>query len=344
MAFQQSALRIIPYAVDYMSLNFVRANLIPLLLSLEKYFQDNIQRQVELLVAVAHLSDRCDAPTLQYLLTVSSICNSLHPSIVHSKSRKSPTSRVYKDLEHLGLVQRILHTDVSRLSDPLVISHHLLNPLILGLALPEMTSAHFDDVMSSIRILLDIIEQIRYENDDAGLKRNGSGRLWNRRVSMSSSHLPRLLVTAARPSFSGDSRKMSFLSADGRLEDRGRRESNQSKSSCESDMSILIGNGSDLSDESGIQTAHKGRRKSWLEGYMNSMSLEQNSSNDNARSLDKPRRSAHERRSIRHHHSARTHSTRSPHKDDFIDCKLQQQPARPNSFTNLGHNLVSFWC
>uniref|UniRef100_A0AC34GKC6 Uncharacterized protein n=1 Tax=Panagrolaimus sp. ES5 TaxID=591445 RepID=A0AC34GKC6_9BILA len=120
-----------------------------------------------------------------------------------------------------------------------------------------MTSAHFDDVMSSIRILLDIVEQIRYENDDAGLKRNDSGRLYNRRVSMSSSHLPRLLVTAARPSFSGDSRKMSFLSADGRLEDRGRRESNQSKSSCESDMSILIGNGSELSDESGIVTAQR---------------------------------------------------------------------------------------
>uniref|UniRef100_A0A914R723 Protein kinase domain-containing protein n=1 Tax=Panagrolaimus davidi TaxID=227884 RepID=A0A914R723_9BILA len=323
---KQTSLRIIPYSVDYMSLGFVRSKLIPLLLTMEKYFQDNIQRQVELLVAVAHLSDRCDSATLQYLLTVSSVCNSLHPSIVHSKSR---------------LVQRILHTDVSRLTDPLVITHHLLNPLILGLALPEMTSAHFDDVMSSIRILLDIVEQIRYENDDAGLKRNDSGRLYNRRVSMSSSHLPRLLVTAARPSFSGDARKMSFLSADGRLEDRGRRESNQSKSSCESDMSILIGNGSELSDESGIVTAQRGRRKSWLEGYMHSMSLEQNNPGDTARSLDKPRRSTHERRSIRHHHSARTHSHRSSQKDDFIDCKLQQQqPARPNSFTNLGHNLA----
>ncbi|KAE9556277.1 hypothetical protein FO519_000460 [Halicephalobus sp. NKZ332] len=319
---KQAALKIIPYAVDYMPLSFVRNKLISLFLSMEKYFQENTNRQVELLIAVAHLSDRCDAPTLQYLLTVSSVCNSLHPSIVHSKSR---------------LVQRILHTDVSRLTDPLIITHHLLNPLILGLALPELTSAHFDDVMSSIRILLDIVEQLRYESDDAGAKRNESGRLYNRRVSMSSSHLPRLLVTAARPSFSGDNRKMSFLSADGRLEDRGRRESNQSKSSFESDMSILIGNGSDLSDESGIVTAQRGRRKSWLEGCAHSMSLEQ-SNPESTRAMEH-RRSAHGHE-IRHHQSARARSSRSPIASEFIDCKLQQQPARPNSFTNLGHNLA----
>ena len=85
---KQASLKIIPYAVDYMPLSFVRSKLIPLFLSMEKYFQENVNRQVELLIAVAHLSDRCDAPTLQYLLTVSSVCSSLHPSIVHSKSSK----------------------------------------------------------------------------------------------------------------------------------------------------------------------------------------------------------------------------------------------------------------
>uniref|UniRef100_A0A7E4VCE4 Protein kinase domain-containing protein n=1 Tax=Panagrellus redivivus TaxID=6233 RepID=A0A7E4VCE4_PANRE len=325
---KQSALKAIPASVDYMSFTFVRSKLIPLLLSMEAYFQDNIQRQVDLLTAVAHLSDRCDAPTLQYLLTLASVCSSVHPSIVHAKSR---------------LVQQILHTDISRLTDSHVITQHLLNPLIVGLSLPELNSAHFDDVMSSVRILLDIIEQIRYESDDFNhSKRSDSNRLYSRRVSMSSSHLPRLLVTAARPSFSGDSRKMSFLSADGRLEDRGRRESNQSKSSFESDMSILIGNGSDLSDESGIVTAQRGRRKSWLEGYMHSMSLEQGAGADlpvASRGLERHRRSAHEQQ-IRHHQSARARSNRSPTNNEFIDCKLQQQPARPNSFTNLGHNLA----
>lgn len=108
-------------------------------------------------------------------------------------------------------------------------------------------------------------------------------RLCNRRVSMSSNHLPRLLITAARPSFSGDGRKMSFLSADGRLEDR-RRESKDSRSSFESEVSIRIGNGSDVSDESTncnvLPVTHEVRRKSWLEGYMHSVSLEQSSQLD----------------------------------------------------------------
>lgn len=109
---------------------------------------------------------------------------------------------------------------------------------------------------------------------------------------MSSNHLPRLLITAARPSFGGDGRKMSFLSADGRLEDR--RTSKDSRGSFESDVSLRIGGGggSDVSDESntGLPTgismptattsaggAHEVRRKSWLEGYMHSVSLEQSS-------------------------------------------------------------------
>lgn len=113
-----------------------------------------------MLVTIGHLSDRCDSATLHSLLSVASVCSALHPAIVHSKSR---------------LVQRILTCDVSRLRDTQIISNHLLNPLVLGLALPEMSPAHFDDVMSSSRILLDITEQLRYDSDDFKAKAQGNG-------------------------------------------------------------------------------------------------------------------------------------------------------------------------
>uniref|UniRef100_A0A915M6R2 Protein kinase domain-containing protein n=1 Tax=Meloidogyne javanica TaxID=6303 RepID=A0A915M6R2_MELJA len=250
---KQNSVRTLPHIVEFIPNNYLSKRLIPTLQNQAQFFQEQVSRQIDLLVAIGHLSDRCDTQTLQYLLTLSSVCSTLHPAIVHSKSR---------------LVQRILTCDVSRFSDPLVIAHHLLNPLVLGLALPEISPAHFDDVMSSSRILLDIIEQLRYDSDDTQLKENNYRRLCNRRVSMSSNHLPRLLITAAtRPSIGGDSRKMSFLSADGRLEeDRGggigsvagalteRRESKDSRCSLESEVSLRICNGSDLSDESVLPT------------------------------------------------------------------------------------------
>ncbi|KAK5979658.1 hypothetical protein GCK32_018128 [Trichostrongylus colubriformis] len=133
--------------------------------------------------------------------------------------------------------------------------------------------------MSSVRILLDLVEQLRYESDDRLQQQQlGLGKLGNRRVSMSSTNLPRVMISAARPSFSSDSRKMSFLSADGRLEDRGRRESRDSRGSLESDMSIRIGNSSDESCHSGVSQSARGRRQSWLESYAHSMSLEQGAS------------------------------------------------------------------
>ncbi|GMT00166.1 hypothetical protein PENTCL1PPCAC_22339 [Pristionchus entomophagus] len=136
--------------------------------------------------------------------------------------------------------------------------------------------------MSSIRILLDIVEQLRYDSDNRMAQESaGMGRLASRRVSMSSNNLPRVMITAARPSLTGDNRrfrKMSFLSADGRLEDRGRRESKDSRGSIESDVSIRIGNGSDVSDDSSYHSQHsKGRRQSWLDSYGHSCSLEQTS-------------------------------------------------------------------
>lgn len=383
---KQNAVRALPHIVEFIPGWFVNKRLIPVLQSQAAFFQEQIPRQIDLLVAIAHLSDRCDSPTLHYLLTVSSVCSTLHPAIVHSKSR---------------LVQRILTCDVSRLRDPLVIAHHLLNPLVLGLALPEMSPAHFDDVMSSSRILLDIIEQLRYESDDSRMKDNNGRRLCNRRVSMSSNHLPRLLITAARPSIGGDGRKMSFLSADGRLEDRGsRRESKDSRCSLESEVSLRICNGSDLSDESALGSSVAGgqgggrgesrqfRRKSWLEqGYMHSVSLEQQCCSSSAAIHNGNTNNA-----MHHHHhpplpigdvranssvsggglirvgGAASHQQQQqlmldqqrpfsmllarklPSPKDRLGPAARNRspdapddrakPSRPNSFTNLGHNLA----
>uniref|UniRef100_A0A915DEV7 Protein kinase domain-containing protein n=1 Tax=Ditylenchus dipsaci TaxID=166011 RepID=A0A915DEV7_9BILA len=324
---KQTALRTIPHIVDYIPLWFINKKLIPLFQSQACFFEDHIPRQIDLLVTIAHLSDRCDIATLHYLLTVATVCNALHPAIVHSKSR---------------LVQRILTCDVSRLQDPLVIAHHLLNPLVLGLALPELSPAHFDDTLSSTRILLDIIEQLRYESDEFKQK-SENGRLCNRRVSMSSNHLPRLLITAARPSFGGDGRKMSFLSADGRLEDRGsRRESKDSRCSLESEVSLRIGNGSDVSDESALHSggSRQGqRRKSWLEGYMNSVSLEQSSTHaDHQRQMDRTYSVRRNNNVVADRRGSKSRN-RSPNTSEMIDT-AGQKPARPNSFTNLGHNLA----
>uniref|UniRef100_A0A914MY58 Protein kinase domain-containing protein n=1 Tax=Meloidogyne incognita TaxID=6306 RepID=A0A914MY58_MELIC len=370
---KQNSVRALPHIVEFIPNNYLSKRLIPTLQNQAQFFQEQVSRQIDLLVAIGHLSDRCDTQTLQYLLTLSSVCSTLHPAIVHSKSR---------------LVQRILTCDVSRFSDPLVIAHHLLNPLVLGLALPEISPAHFDDVMSSSRILLDIIEQLRYDSDDTQLKENNYRRLCNRRVSMSSNHLPRLLITAAtRPSIGGDSRKMSFLSADGRLEeDRGggigsvagalteRRESKDSRCSLESEVSLRICNGSDLSDESVLPTGptfggigntgvvNQVRRKSWIErGCLHSLSLEQPS-----RPSFPPSSTTHlppllfgggrARSSVgsRTTQSAREHSPFSALVRRLPSPKEQRQQnsrqsntednhlisPKPNSFSNLGHNLA----
>lgn len=66
----------------------------------------------------------------------------------------------------IGLVQRIITCDASRLRDRSLICVHLLNPLTLGLALKELSVTHFDDVISTVRILIDMVEQLRYETDE----------------------------------------------------------------------------------------------------------------------------------------------------------------------------------
>ncbi|KAF8368684.1 hypothetical protein PRIPAC_86513, partial [Pristionchus pacificus] len=331
---QSSAIRGIPTVAEFLPMHFVVRKLLPVIQTLPGYLHDNVPRQLDLLAALAALSDRCDPAALQQLTTCVSLCSAHHPVIIHAKSR---------------LVQRVVTRDGSRLKDPPHVCFHLLNPLVVGLASRDLSPAHFDDVMSSIRILLDIVEQLRYDADNRMAQDSaGVGRLSSRRVSMSSNNLPRVMITAARPSLTGDSsdlRKMSFLSADGRLEDRGRRESKDSRGSIESDVSIRIGNGSDVSDDSSYHS-QKGRRQSWLDSYGHSCSLEQ-ASLDSSRMFD---RSASMRRSARNA-SERRARTRSPTGDVLGDrppsSRSIHQPARPNSFTNLGHNLVltyrNFW-
>lgn len=89
--------------------------------------------------------------SLSSLLSCVSLCKMPHPVVVHAKSR---------------LIQRIVTCDPSRLRDSEQICVHLLNPLITGLSSRGLSSAQFDDVLSSVRILLDIVEQLRYENED----------------------------------------------------------------------------------------------------------------------------------------------------------------------------------
>ncbi|KJH43989.1 hypothetical protein DICVIV_09991 [Dictyocaulus viviparus] len=352
---QSSAVRGLSHVAEFLPVSFISRKLLPAIMCLPPYLHDNVpvsltllmivRRQLDLLAGLASLSDRCDAASLLQLLSCVSLCSAHHPVIIHAKSR---------------LVQRIVTYDPLRMKDASQVCVHLLNPLVIGLSCKELSSAHFDDVMSSVRILLDLVEQLRYESDDRTQKASygtrvrlygpcstlpwnlpilillsSSGKLVNRRVSMSSTNLPRVMISAARPSLSNDSRKMSFLSADGRLEDRGRRESRDSRGSLESDISIRIGNGSeDISDEScysGMSHCARRRRQSWFDSYSHSASLEHHAPTLETKMVDLP--------SFKHGSRGmeRRARTRSPNQ---MEMDARQSPSRPNSFTNLGHNLV----
>ncbi|CAI4230941.1 unnamed protein product [Auanema sp. JU1783] len=334
---QATTIRSLPHVTEFLPLTFICRRLMPAIMCLPPYLHDNVPRQLDLLVSLVSISDRCDAAALHDLLQCVSLCNSQHHAIVHAKSR---------------LIQRIVTRDPVRLRDPQQICIHLLNPLCIGLSQKELTSAQFDDVMSSVRILLDIVEQIRYEEDDRHALHNqlGQGRLGSRLVSMSSTNLPRVMISAARPSFSSDSRKMSFLSADGRLEDRGRRESRDSRGSLESDMSIRIG-GSDISDDSAHSGASaRGRRQSWLDNYGHSVSLEQQTTSSalletstaaaNALTRQLERNTSSKRIGPSGGGTSRCSERRARTRSPNGDLDGRHTPARPNSFTNLGHNLV----
>ncbi|PAV85648.1 hypothetical protein WR25_08255 isoform D [Diploscapter pachys] len=116
---QSSAIRGLPHIADFLPLAFITRKLFPAILSLPPYLHDNVPRQLDLLAALAALSDRCDPNSLQQLLTGVSLCSSHHPVIIHAKSR---------------IVQRIVTRDPVRLRDSQLVCVHLLNPLVIGLA------------------------------------------------------------------------------------------------------------------------------------------------------------------------------------------------------------------
>ncbi|VBB33788.1 unnamed protein product [Acanthocheilonema viteae] len=139
----------------------------------------HIQRQLDFLACIGTLSDRCDSNVLNMLIAAIPMC----------------------------VVQRILMRDATRLRDRAAICSYLLNPMTLGLALNDLKAAQFEDLINTVRILIDIIEHLRDVESDRESSHRSSfssfGRMSSRRVSMSSSHLPLVMITAARPTCSG---------------------------------------------------------------------------------------------------------------------------------------------
>uniref|UniRef100_A0A915PWK2 Protein kinase domain-containing protein n=1 Tax=Setaria digitata TaxID=48799 RepID=A0A915PWK2_9BILA len=310
---QGKVIRNIPLIAEFLPSWFLSNRLIPSFNYFSMYVNGDISRQLDFLACIGALSDRCDSNVLNKLIATISICNVQNSAVINAISR---------------LVQRILMYDATRLRDRAMICTYLLNPLTLGLASNDLSTTHFEELINTIRILIDIIEHLRNTASDKDSTHKNSlssfGRMNNRLVSMSSSHLPLVMITAARPSCSScgyDSslRKISFLSADGRLEDRP----TSSKSSLESNLSLKFGNNSDVSDEQQSSSLRETRRQSLLD-------------TDIAHFFDQAivNKMNHERKRYK---SERRSRTRSPEVDEV---RLMGRPSRPNSFTNLGHNLV----
>uniref|UniRef100_A0A0R3S649 Serine/threonine-protein kinase ATR n=1 Tax=Elaeophora elaphi TaxID=1147741 RepID=A0A0R3S649_9BILA len=256
---QDKVIHSIPSTAEFLSDWFLSNRLIPAFNYFSLYLNGNISRQLDFLACIGALSDRCDSNVLNMLIAAIPMCNMKHSAVIHTISR---------------LVQRILIYDATRLRDRAAICTYLLNPLTLGLALNDLKTIQFEDLINTVRILIDIIEHLRNTGSEIDSHRNSLssfGRMGSRRVSTSSSHLPLVMITTARPACSGcgyDSslRKISFLSADGRLEDRGRTGSKLgSKSSLESNQSLKLGNTSDVSDEQQPSSSCGTRRQSWLD-------------------------------------------------------------------------------
>lgn len=55
-------------------------------MGLPPFLHENVPRQLDLLAALAALSDRCDVSSIVHLFGCISLCNSSHPVIVHAKS------------------------------------------------------------------------------------------------------------------------------------------------------------------------------------------------------------------------------------------------------------------
>ncbi|VDN07663.1 unnamed protein product, partial [Thelazia callipaeda] len=139
-------IRCIPSIAEFLPNWFLSRRLIPSFDCLSLYVNGNVSRQLDFLTCIGALSDRCDSSLLNMLIATISVCNVQHHAVLHAKSR---------------LVQRILTCNAARLRDRGVICTYLLNPLTLGLASNDLNIAQFEDLINTVRILIDIIEYLR---------------------------------------------------------------------------------------------------------------------------------------------------------------------------------------
>uniref|UniRef100_A0A913HZV7 Protein kinase domain-containing protein n=1 Tax=Strongyloides stercoralis TaxID=6248 RepID=A0A913HZV7_STRER len=305
-------------------MGFIMEILIPILRGYGKYLDDNPTRQADFLSLIEDITTRCNDKELEIILPLTSIANSLHTIVVYAKAR---------------LVLSLCLNGAQRLKNHVIVTHDLLHPLNLGLGLMEMNDKYFSEILHAMAQLVEQLQWLKQmktkkESKEGLLKVNGDSK----EQSVSVVNLPKLIVSEA---FTNDNRKMSFLSADGRLDDRFfRRFSKDSRSSIESECSYKLSKTSDISDDSYklVEIGNR-RKKSWLNSY-NKQSTSFDQSNVPSPLLDSPTRSI--RRGARSVRSGGRSRTGSP---AYIDASVSNSPNRkdsgkPNIFTNLSHNLT----
>ncbi|EJW78222.1 hypothetical protein WUBG_10871 [Wuchereria bancrofti] len=143
---QDKVIRSIPSTAEFFSKWFLSNRLIPSLNYFSLYLNNSVSRQLDFLACIEALSDRCDSNILNMLIATIRMCNMKHDAVINTVSR---------------LVQRILMCDATRLRDRTVICTYLLNPLTLGLASSDLKTTQFEDLINTVRILIDIVEHLR---------------------------------------------------------------------------------------------------------------------------------------------------------------------------------------
>lgn len=65
----------------------------------------------------------------------------------------------------LGFVQKIIAHDATRLRNTEIICTYLLNPLTVGVGSYELSATQFQEILATIKILIELIEELRLESD-----------------------------------------------------------------------------------------------------------------------------------------------------------------------------------
>uniref|UniRef100_A0A914VPV1 Protein kinase domain-containing protein n=1 Tax=Plectus sambesii TaxID=2011161 RepID=A0A914VPV1_9BILA len=366
---QSSALVGLPHVRQFLPAGFLQASLFP---GLEKCLRCSMDAKRLQLVAVnclLQMADKYDAGCITPLLRLTALTNMTEPDVAVAVSKVF--KRLLADHKRLGVNEDL-------------VTGEILPQLVHTLTNKELSPAQFDQLMSTCRIMLDFIEDRQYEHFRKTSVDCVTTPLRSHRFSVSGGHLPQVLITssAGSPSLGGrysDERKMSFLSADGRLEDHrissSRRSSKDSRSSVDSFSdggvnmdyvnttnslrmaSVLFENqhrapSSSTDDDEGASRAMRHnarqqvRRKSWLEGYFQSVTDEQSFSDGprpfhkdiNSRKISQQRH--RQSASIPPSFTRLSPTSRRRHSMVPPTAAEGPNPVRPNSFTNLGHNLA----